>query len=198
MLTLPSKTPISASQARILTHYQLLLKELLPTVWTREKYGVSKTIGKKKGNFIGYWSITSAPCFFWTGLGFFLSLKTRENWTLQAPYMSLALRNSKQKPCQVSNFDFVCKHKKPLLSVWATGQWMVQNINFATWKIHHVWSREKVLFLGTSWLTWACTRASLKRMNQFTENLPACCRDNPRLLLSQIKRRSGFRKESYR
>lgn len=100
MLTLPSKTSISASQARILTHYQLLLKELLPTVWTREKYGVLKTIGKKKGNFIGYWSITSAPCFFWTGLGFILSLKTRENWTLQAPYMSLALRNSKQKPCQ--------------------------------------------------------------------------------------------------
>lgn len=49
---------------------------------------------------------------------------------------------------------------------------------------------------GDKLLTWACTRASLKRMNQLTENLPACCSDKPRLLLSQIKRRSGFRKES--
>lgn len=106
--------------------------------------------------------------------------------------------NIKQKKLQI-NLK-LCKHEKiSLLSVQATLQWIVQKLIFAIWKIGHVvWGREKVLFLDTSWLTWACTRASLKRMNQFTENLPACCSDNPRLLLSQIKRRSGFRKESYR
>jgi hypothetical protein len=38
----------------------------------------------------------------------------------------------------------------------------------------------------------------LKRMNQFTENLPACCRERARLLLSHSSRRSGFLKESYK
>lgn len=38
-------------------------------------------------------------------------------------------------------------------------------------------------------LTCACTSASLKRMNQLTENLPAFCSVRALLLLSQMRRR---------
>lgn len=45
-------------------------------------------------------------------------------------------------------------------------------------------------------LTCAWTRASLKRMNQLTENLPAFCSVRALLLLSQMSRRWGFLSES--
>lgn len=54
MLIFSPKISDYFSITRILTRYQLLLKELLPTVWTREKYGVLRTVGKEKGNITSY------------------------------------------------------------------------------------------------------------------------------------------------
>lgn len=64
MLIFSPKISDYFSITRILTRYQLLLKELLPTVWTREKYGVLRTVGKEKGNITSYRSINPAPFFF--------------------------------------------------------------------------------------------------------------------------------------